>query len=86
MENIYNLEEYAAEYFNVALEDSGSFFSFKAKERQCVWAKSQQPLRQSLLKATPIAMADEAVYCFLTILKYCGDYPSRSGHEFIITF
>ena len=81
MENIYNLEEYAVEHFNAAVEEAGSFFSFKPKERQCVWAKSQQPLRQPLLRATPSTLSDEATYCFLTILKYCGDYPSKKPKQ-----
>ena len=81
MENIYNLEEYAVEHFNAAVEEAGSFFSFKPKERQCVWAKSQQPLRQPLLRATPATLSDEATYCFLTILKYCGDYPSKKPKQ-----
>ena len=68
MEHIYNLEEYAVKHFNAAVQWAGSYFSFKPKERQCIWAKSQQPLRQPLLRATPSILRDKATYCFLTIL------------------
>ena len=81
MDNIYNLEEYAAEHFNPMIDDGARLFSFKAKERQIVWAKTQQPLRNALLKQTPPNLTEEATYCFLTILKYCGDYPSRKPKQ-----
>jgi hypothetical protein len=75
---IYTLEEFAMEFFNpMNQETGGGFFNFSKKEREIVWAKTQEPIRTSHLRSVPLEIVDLAVVMFTTVLKYCGDYPSK---------
>jgi len=78
VDTIFTLEEFAMEYFNNSMDETQSgFFTFKQKARETIWAKSQDPIRQPLLKDVPVDLHERASQCYTSILKYCGDYPSR---------
>ena len=72
------------EFFNpMHQETGGGFFNFSKKEREIVWAKTQEPIRTSHLRSVPHDIVDAAVVMFTTVLKYCGDYPSKGGLNLI---
>ncbi|CAH7099288.1 Myo7b [Phodopus roborovskii] len=73
-ESPYTLEEFSYQFFRAPDKETISRASMPmARSRGHLWAYSPEPLRQPLLKITPI-------------LKYTGDYPSRqSWHSLELT-
>uniref|UniRef100_A0A0L8FWN7 MyTH4 domain-containing protein n=2 Tax=Octopus bimaculoides TaxID=37653 RepID=A0A0L8FWN7_OCTBM len=53
----------------------------KKKRQDDLWRYSKEPIKQALLKkiAGKEDLNQEACECFLSILKYMGDHPSRKG-------
>jgi myosin-7 len=52
-----------------------------AKRQDDLWRYTKDPIRQPLLQKLlgKEDMSQEACTCFLTILKYMGDHPSKRG-------
>jgi len=89
-EKPHTLEEYSYDHFRPppkrTLSKTLSLSTARRRRQDELWRYSKEPLKQPLLKKLLAKddLAQEACLCFLAILKYMGDHPSkrsRTGNE-----
>jgi myosin-7 len=89
-EKPHDLEQYSFDHFRPppkrTLSKTLSLSSAKRRRQDELWRYSKEPLKQPLLKKLlgKEELSQEACLCFLAILKYMGDHPSkrsRTGNE-----
>ncbi|XP_052783803.1 myosin-VIIa-like [Mya arenaria] len=82
-EKPHTLEEYSLDHFRPPAKRTLSKTLQSAQRRKPdeLWRYSKEPLRQPLLKKLlgREEVSQEACLCFLAILKYMGDHPSKRG-------
>ncbi|XP_070213118.1 myosin-VIIa-like [Littorina saxatilis] len=82
-ESAYTLQEYAMDHFRLPPKRtlSGTLKAPRRKRSEDLWRYSKEPLKQPLLKKLmgKEEHSSEACLCFLAILKYMGDHPSRKS-------
>ncbi|XP_060573750.1 myosin-VIIa-like isoform X3 [Ruditapes philippinarum] len=82
-EKPYTLEEYAMDHFRPPPKRTLTKTLSSARRRKPdeLWRYSKELLKQPLLKKLlgREEVSQEACMCFLAILKYMGDHPSRRG-------
>jgi myosin-7 len=79
-DTIFTLEDFSREHFNIIMDNAG-MFSFKPRTRELSWSKSQEPLKQPLMRSLAVENHEGACNLYINILKYCGDYPSRKPKQ-----
>ena len=86
----HTLEEYSLDHFRPppkrTLSKSLTLNTARRRQNDILWKYSREPLKQPLLKKLlgKEELCQQAVICFLAILKYTGDHPSkrsRTGNE-----
>ncbi|XP_076454167.1 myosin-VIIa-like isoform X2 [Babylonia areolata] len=86
-EPLYTLEAYAVDHFRPPSKRtlSGTFKTTRRKGSDELWRYSKEPLKQPLLKKLMgnEENSAEACLCFMAILKYMGDHPSRKSRSAI---
>ncbi|XP_052782593.1 myosin-VIIa-like isoform X3 [Mya arenaria] len=82
-EKPHTLEEYSLDHFRPPAKRTLSKTLQSARRRKPdeLWRYSKEPIRQPLLKKLlgREEVSQEACLCFLAILKYMGDHPSKRG-------
>jgi len=81
-EKQYTLEEFSQDFFREALPQTISRGGRSGGAKVKLWAFARDPIKQPLLKKLENNhdMVQEAISIFLGIMKYMGDYPSKSTH------
>ena len=86
----HTLEEYSIDHFRPppkrTLSKTLSLPTARRRRQDELWRYSKDPIRQPLLKklAGKEDLSQESCLCFLAVLKYMGDHPSRrsrTGNE-----
>ncbi|CAH1781656.1 unnamed protein product [Owenia fusiformis] len=86
-EKPHTLEEYSYDHFRPppkrTLTKTLSLSSAKRRKADELWRYSKEPLKQPLLKKLlgKDELVQEAVMCYLALLKYMGDHPSRRSRN-----
>ncbi|XP_069105456.1 myosin-VIIa-like isoform X1 [Argopecten irradians] len=79
----YTLEHYSYDHFRPPPKRTLSKTLSTARKRRPddLWRHSKEPLKQPLLKKLlgKEELCQEACMCYLAILKYMGDHPSKRG-------
>ncbi|XP_071164800.1 myosin-VIIa-like isoform X4 [Mytilus edulis] len=82
-EKPYTLEEYSYDHFRPPPKRtlSKTLSTARRKRPDDLWRYSKEPLKQPLLKKLlgKDDLCQEACMCYLAILKYMGDHPSKRG-------
>lgn len=82
-EKPHTLEEYSYDHFRPPPKRTLTKTLSTARRRKPddLWRHSKEPLKQPLLKKLlgRDELSQEACMCFLAILKYMGDHPSKRG-------
>ncbi|XP_013408130.1 myosin-VIIa-like, partial [Lingula anatina] len=82
-EKPHTLMEYSFDHFRPppkrTLSKTLSLSSAKRRRQEELWRYSKEPLKQPLLKKLlgKEELSMESINCFLSILKYMGDHPSK---------
>ncbi|ELT99384.1 hypothetical protein CAPTEDRAFT_226057 [Capitella teleta] len=86
-EKPHTLEEYSYDHFRPppkrTLSKTLSLSSARRRRQDELWRYTKDSIRQPLLRKLlgKEDMSHEACTCFLTILKYMGDHPSKRGRS-----
>ncbi|XP_025078690.1 myosin-VIIa-like isoform X2 [Pomacea canaliculata] len=82
-ETAHTLESFAMDHFRLPPKRTltGTLKTPRRKHSDELWHYSKEPIKQPLLKklAGKEELSTDACSCFLSILKYMGDHPSRKG-------
>ncbi|XP_066268057.1 unconventional myosin-VIIa-like isoform X2 [Branchiostoma lanceolatum] len=81
-EKPYTLEEFSIDHFRPPPKRTLTR-ALKSRQKDELWSYTKEPIKQPLLKRLlpNDELSQEATLCFMSIMKYMGDYPSkRSRH------
>ncbi|XP_073404725.1 unconventional myosin-VIIa isoform X3 [Dendrobates tinctorius] len=76
----YTLEEFSYDYFRPPPKHTLSRVMItKNRGKDKLWCYTREPIKQALLRKVLMSdeLSQEACMCFIAMLKYMGDYPSK---------